>query len=229
MDGGQSGWRQERWSNLLAGRQRGEAEGSARIAPQQGEIPSAAGEGRRGGGCRRGSDLWERGPRPGGERHGGASRGLEKERVELARTVGEVRDEAGPDGVRGLALQGAEVPHHFPDTLPKAQGPIVDRQSSGVKVSCKKTAFQQSESRQRSHRRTKAALTFSSHGVKQLEVIHCHLQDLCLFQLGGTLIMAAEPCSSHGRKLLIPLSLSSDLWSTCSQWSFITMLFTAKI
>lgn len=132
VDGGQGCGRKERRYTLLAAGQGAEAEGGGRrVAPQQGQISSPAGERRRGGG-RRG--LREGRPRPRREGQGGGWGRLQEKGVQLARTVGEVGDEAGSYRVRGLPVEGAEVPHHLSDTLPEAQGPVVDRQGPRIKV-----------------------------------------------------------------------------------------------
>lgn len=49
--------------------------------------------------------------------------------------MGEVGDQAGSYRVLGLSLEGAEVPHHLPDTLSKTQRPVVDCQGPRIKVS----------------------------------------------------------------------------------------------
>lgn len=74
--------------------------------------------------------------------------------------MGEVGYKAGSYWVRRLPLKGTEVPHHLPNTLPEAQSPVVDCQSSRIKV------------------------TFSTHGMQEFEVVHSHLQNLCFLQLG---------------------------------------------
>lgn len=135
VDGGQGGGCQERRRTLLAPGEGSEAEGGGRrVAPEQGQIPSPGGESGRGGGRRGGGDLREGRPRPRREGQGGGRGRLQEDGVQLAGTVGEVGDQAGPDGVRGLSLEGAQVPNHLSDALPEAQGPVVHRQRPRIKI-----------------------------------------------------------------------------------------------
>lgn len=76
-----------------------------------------------------------------------------------------MRHEAGSYRVWGLPFQRTEVSHHLPDTLPEAKSSVVHSQRSSVKV------------------------TFPSHGVKEFEVIHCHLQNFSFLQFRGTLLL----------------------------------------
>lgn len=63
------------------------------------------------------------------------------------------------------SFQDPQVPDDLGETFPKTNAPEVNSQGSGIEELC------------------------TTGGVEHLQVIHCHLQDLGLLQLGGALFL----------------------------------------
>lgn len=77
----------------------------------------------------------------------------------MGHTGRQVGQQPGAQGVATVqTLHRAQVTGHLRHTLPEAQRQEVQRQSLSVKV------------------------TFSSCGLKHLQMVHCHLKDLGLLQ-----------------------------------------------
>lgn len=76
-------------------------------------------------------------------------------------------EKANPDRVCVVAgsFQDPQVPDDLRETFPKTNAPEVNSQGSGIKEPC------------------------ATGGVEHLQVIHRHLQDLGLLQLGGALFL----------------------------------------
>lgn len=84
----------------------------------------------------------------------------------LRGTAAEVRNQTDTERVAGVqAFHRAQIPGHFSQTLPEADAQEVHGQRMSVEIS------------------------FSSCGLKHLQMIHCHLQYFRFLQLGRSLFL----------------------------------------
>lgn len=75
-------------------------------------------------------------------------------------------EEAGTKWVAGVqALHSGQIAGNLHHAFPETQRQEVQGQSVGIKI------------------------TFPSSGLQHLQMVHCHLEDFCLLQFSGTLLL----------------------------------------